>query len=367
MLFFPTSMSTTTTPPNTYLSYAITEFGGPLRPISRPIPKPGPGYALVKLVTCGLCHTDLHVKDGDWEAARPTLPRVAGHEGAGVVAVLGEGVTAPAVGTRVGIAWLCDACHTCDACLTGSENLCAHAASGTGFAQDGCMAEFVVVRAEFLAPLPAALSFSQASPLLCAGVTTFTALKESGVRAGEWLAILGAGGGLGSLAVKYAAAQGIRVIAMDLAEELRSYCMEKLGAHAYTSTAGKAPADVVASVKAATGGLGPKAVLVIAPALSAYALALDVLAPGGTAVAVSLPKGGLASLDIVSLVLGKKTLRGSIVGTRADLHEALAFSVQAGITVDTQELPLADVNKAMEELAAGRIVGRIVLRIAPDA
>ena len=357
----------TTTPPKSYVSMAIQEFGGPLRPITRPIPTPGPGLALVKLMTCGLCHTDIHVRDGDWETARPSLPRIPGHEGAGVVAALGEGVTAPAIGTRVGIAWLSDACHLCAACLTGSENLCTHAASGTGFAADGCMAEYVVVRAEFLCPLPAALSFSQASPLLCAGVTTFTALKESGVRAGEWVAILGAGGGLGSLATQYARAQGFQVLAMDLAEELRSYCMEKLGAHAYTSTAGKTSAEVVASVKAATGGAGPKAVLIIAPALSAYALALDVLAPGGTAVAVSLPKGGLASLDIISLVLGKKTLRGSIVGTRADLRDCLAFSVQAGITVDTHEVPLADVNKAMEALTAGKVVGRIVLRIAPDA
>ena len=361
------NMLPTTTPPpteaggKTNTSYAIASFNDPLVPSTAPLPTPLPGQVLVHLRTSSICHTDLHVASGDW-AVKATLPRVPGHEGAGVVAALGEGVHCLKVGDRVGLAWLASSCNTCPSCLSGWETLCP-SIKCTGFTVDGCFSQYVIARADYVIPLPPALSFAQASPLLCAGVTTWKAIKVSGCRGGQWLAVLGACGGLGSLAVKLGAALGMQVLALDLAEENREHALRALGAAAYVSTQGKAAAEVAAEARAlCSGGLGAHAALILAPAPAAYALGMALLAPGGTAVGVSLPAGA-ATLDVLDMVLQGKCLKGSIVGTRQDLAEVLDFCALKGISVGVQERPLEQVNEAMAELKAGKVVGRIVLSV----
>jgi propanol-preferring alcohol dehydrogenase len=292
-----------------------------------------------------------------------TLPRTPGHEGAGVVEAVAAGVTCLAVGERVGVAFLASACGACSHCLTGWETLCP-SQQRTGYSSDGCFAEYVALPAAFCVRLPAALSLLQAPPLLCAGVTVWKAIKESEVRPGQWLLVLGATGGLGSLAVQFGAAMGLQVLAADVAPESSTYAL-RLGASAYVPTKNSSVAQTVAALKRETGALGGvAAALIIAPSLDSYQVGVGALCPGGTAIAISLPSGGAAKVDILPLVLERKTLRGSIVGTRVDLSECLNFAVLHNIFVETRELPLESVNEAMGDLKAGRVRGRVVLRIA---
>ena len=196
-----------------------------------PVPEPGYGEVLIKVITSGVCHTDLHVRDGDWHV-KPSLPIIPGHEGAGVVVKLGPGVTTLKLGDRVGHAWLHTACGGCEHCLSGWETVCGKTAP-TGFVADGCFAEYTVAVAAYVGRIPDSLSFAQASPILCAGVTTYKALKETEVKPGQWVAILGACGGLGHVGVQYARAMGMKVCAVDFGEEKGAYALGTLKATAF--------------------------------------------------------------------------------------------------------------------------------------
>ena len=204
----------------------VEKFGEPLKIREVPIPDPGPGEALVEVVASGVCHTDVHAADGDWPI-KPTLPFIPGHEGAGYVAKLGPGVTHLKEGDRVGIAWLHSACGHCEFCLTGWETLCPEQQM-SGYTVNGSFAEFALGQADYLGRIPDKLSFIDAAPILCAGVTTYKGLKQTQARPGEWVVISGVGG-LGHVAIQYAKAMGLHVAAIDIGPE-KLQLARKLGA-----------------------------------------------------------------------------------------------------------------------------------------
>src|ERR1700722_8357037 len=191
----------------------VEQFGKPLVLKELDIPAPGPGQILVKTEACGVCHTDLHAANGDWPL-KPTLPFTPGHEGIGIVTALGTGVTAVKEGDRVGVPWLYSACGHCEYCLAAREPVCPDAQFG-GYTKNGGFAEYIIADPNYVAHIPAGLSAPDAAPLICAGITTYKGVKETGARPGEWIAISGVGG-LGHLGVQYAKAMGLRVCAVDV-------------------------------------------------------------------------------------------------------------------------------------------------------
>jgi propanol-preferring alcohol dehydrogenase len=340
----------------------VEEFGKPLKIKQVPVPEPGHGQVLVKVVTSGVCHTDLHVRDGDWHA-KPRLPIIPGHEGAGVVVKLGPGVANLKVGDRVGHAWLHDSCGGCDHCLSGWETVCGKQHQ-TGFAADGCFAEYTVAEANYVGRIPDGLSFAQASPILCAGVTTYKALKETEARPGQWVAIIGACGGLGHVGVQYAKAMGLKVCAIDSGAAKGEYATGELKAEAYVDVEGKSGEEVVAEVKKACDGQGPHGSLILAPAPAAFRQGVDMLRPMGFAVGIALPPAEFP-VDIFTLILHRKTIRGSIVGTRADLNECLAIAGDGKVACTLEERKLEDVNEIFDDMVKGKIKGRCIIRFAP--
>ena len=211
--------------PKTMQAAVVEKFGAPLVVRELPVPTPGPGQALVEIIASGVCHTDLHAADGDWPV-KPTLPFTPGHEGAGIVAALGPGVTHLKEGDRVGIVWLHSACGHCEFCLSGWETLCLEQ-KNSGYSVNGSFAQYAVAQADYLGRIPKNLSFVDAAPILCAGVTTYKGLKETNTRPGEWVVISGVGG-LGHVAIQYAKAMGLHVAAVDLGPEKMALA-KKLG------------------------------------------------------------------------------------------------------------------------------------------
>lgn len=336
----------------------VRAFGKPLTIEEVPVPAPGPGEILVKVVACGVCHTDLHAADGDWPV-KPKPPFIPGHEVAGVVAALGPGVTGLKEGDAVGVAWLHDACLACEYCETGWETLCEHQ-HNTGYSCDGGFAEYVIAAAPFAARLPSGVDFAAMAPILCAGVTTYKGLKETEARPGQWVTISGVGG-LGHVAIQYAKAMGLNVVALDVTPDKLA-----LARHAGADVAVDAFApDAVADVLAATGG-GAHGILVTAVSPPAFAQALHMVRRKGTVSLVGLPPGDFAT-PIFDVVLKRITVRGSIVGTRRDLDEAIAFAADGKVKAEIAKAPLDDINAIFAALKAGKVEGRMVLDIGRPA
>ncbi|MDF2114505.1 alcohol dehydrogenase AdhP [Roseiarcaceae bacterium H3SJ34-1] len=330
----------------------VHQFGKPLVIEDVPVPTPGPGELLVKVVACGVCHTDLHAASGDWPV-KPVPPFIPGHEAAGVVAALGPGVSDFKIGDPVGVAWLHDACLRCEYCQTGWETLCEHQ-HDTGYSCDGGFAEYVIASAAFAARLPAGIDFAQIAPILCAGVTTYKGLKETEARPGEWVAISGIGG-LGHVAIQYAKAMGLKVVALDVAADKLALA-RATGADVAIDARSR---DAVADVLKATGG-GAHGILVTAVSPPAFSQALQMVRRKGTVALVGLPPGEFPT-PIFDVVLKRITVRGSIVGTRRDLDEAIAFAVEGKIKAEITRAPLGDINAIFARLKAGKIEGRMVL------
>jgi len=330
----------------------VKQFGKPLVIEDVPVPQPGPGEVLVKVKACGVCHTDLHAASGDWPV-KPVPPFIPGHEVAGIVAALGPGVKNLKVGDAVGVAWLHDACMSCEYCETGWETLCEHQ-HNTGYSVNGGFAEYVIASAAFAAKLPATIDFAAISPILCAGVTTYKGLKETDARPGEWVAISGVGG-LGHVAIQYAKAMGFKVAAVDIAEDKLKLARETGADLAVNALAN----DAVDKVLAATGG-GAHGVLVTAVSTAAFAQALKMVRRKGTVSLVGLPPGEFPT-PIFDVVLKRITVRGSIVGTRRDLDEAIAFAVDGKVKAEVTKVPLTQINDVFERMKAGKIDGRMVL------
>ncbi len=335
----------------------VRQFGEPLLIEELPVPEPGEGQALIKIEASGVCHTDLHAADGDWPV-KPGLPFIPGHEGAGFVAGLGRGVKHLKEGDRVGIAWLHSACGHCEFCLTGWETLCRNQRN-SGYSVNGSFAEYALGQAEYLGPIPANLEFAAAGPILCAGVTTYKGLKETQARPGEWVVISGVGG-LGHVAVQYAKAMGLHVAAVDLGRDKLELARE-LGADITIDAATEDPAMAVQKTIGGAHG-----VLVTAVSLGAFRQAIGMLRRGGTCVLCGLPPGEFP-VSIFDLVLNRYTLRGSIVGTRKDLEEALAFAADGKVEATIEMQPLESINDVFGRLKRGKVNGRIVLDIAQTA
>lgn len=336
----------------------VREFGAPLSIEEMAVPTPGPGELLVEVLACGVCHTDLHAADGDWPV-KPAPPFVPGHETAGRVVALGAGVSEYKIGDAVGIAWLHDACGTCEFCITGWETLCA-SQHNSGYSVDGGFAQYAIASAAYACRLPDDVDFMQIAPIICAGVTTYKGIKETEAQPGEWIAISGLGG-LGHIAVQYAKAMGLHVAALDITEE-KLQLARSLGADvAFNALA----PDAVAQVVEATKG-GAHGVLVTAVSPPAFSQALQLVRRGGTVALNGLPPGSFP-LPIFEVVLKRLTIRGSIVGTRYDLAQAVALAIEGKVRAQIHAAPLADVNAAFSALKAGKVDGRIVLDIARES
>jgi propanol-preferring alcohol dehydrogenase len=296
----------------------VEQFGKPLVLRELEVPTPGPGQAIVRTEACGVCHTDLHARNGDWPL-KPALPFTPGHEGIGIVTVLGAGVSAVKVGDRVGVPWLYSACGHCEYCLSARETVCAEAQFG-GYTRNGGFAEYIVADPNFVAHIPAGLAARDAAPLICAGITSYKGIKETEARPGEWIVMSGIGG-LGHLGVQYAKAMGLKVCAVDIDDGKLEHA-KRLGADALVNAR---QGDPVAAVNQATGG-GAHGVLITAPSLPAFKQGVGMTRKFGTCVLVGIPPGEFPT-PLFEVVANCITIRGSFVGTRRDMAEALAFAV----------------------------------------
>lgn len=329
----------------------VRQFKEPLAIEEVPIPAPAAGQILVKIAASGVCHTDLHAADGDWPV-KPKPPFIPGHEGVGYVAAVGAGVTHVREGDRVGVPWLFSACGHCRHCLGGWETLCEEQ-QNTGYSVNGGFAEYVVADPDYVGHLPASVSFVDIAPILCAGVTVYKALKATDTRPGDWVVVSGIGG-LGHMAVQYARAMGLNVIAVDI-DDAKLELATRLGA-SFVVNARKA--DAATTVKKELGGA--HGVLVTAVSPRAFEQAMGMVRRGGTVSLVGLPPGDFP-LSIFNTVLNGITVRGSIVGTRLDLQEALDFAGQGKVKATVSTERLENINAVFTRMRAGDIQGRIVI------
>lgn len=326
-------------------------FGEPLRIEEVKVPLPGPGQILVKIEACGVCHTDLHAVEGDWPV-RPSLPFIPGHEGVGYVAAVGSGVTRVKEGDRVGVPWLYTACGCCEHCLTGWETLCTEQ-QNTGYSVNGGYAEYVLADPDYVGILPKQVAFDEIAPILCAGVTVYKGLKVTNARPGQWVVISGIGG-LGHVAVQYAKAMGLHVAAVDV-DDAKLELARTLGA---SLTVNARHEDPVAVIQRDIGGA--HGVLVTAVSNSAFGQAIGMARRHGTVALVGLPPGDFPT-PIFDVVLKAISITGSIVGTRADLQEALDFAAEGLVKATIHHGKLDDINQIFDQMRAGTIEGRIVL------
>lgn len=329
----------------------VKEFGTPLSVEEYPLPTPGPGQALVKLIASGVCHTDLHAAEGDWPV-KPSPPFVPGHEGVGEVVALGQGVTSLSVGDRVGNAWLWSACGDCEFCRTGWETLCESQQNG-GYSVDGSFGEYMLVDAEFAPRIPEGADPVEIAPVLCAGVTVYKGLKMTEARPGQWVVISGIGG-LGHIAVQYAVAMGLRVAAVDIAEDKLALARK----HGAEITVNARNEDPVEAIQRQTGGVHGVLVTAVHPA--AFGQAIGMTRRGGTIVFNGLPPGDFPA-PIFDVVLKGLTIRGSIVGTRQDMTEAIDFYARGLIHPTVSTRALGEINEVFTEMKAGAIDGRVVI------
>jgi propanol-preferring alcohol dehydrogenase len=328
----------------------VTSFTQPLDVREVPVPEPGPGQVLIRMETCGLCHTDIHAARGDWPV-KPTPPFIPGHEGIGIIEELGPDVHQRRVGDRVAIPWLGDACGECRYCISGWETLCEQQ-QNSGYSIDGAFAEYAVASARYVVPVPEGVSSLDAAPLACAGVTTYKAAKVADIMPTHRVAVFGVGG-LGHLAVQYAHIMGGSVIAVDLDQAKLDLAIE-LGADQVVNAR---ETDPVAAIQA-LGGADVAFALAVAPA--AFEQAFNSLRRGGTLLCVALPPDASMTIPIFDTVLKGISIIGSIVGTRQDLVEVFDLHAAGRTRVVAAGRKLDDVNAAIDEVLSGTVAGRIV-------
>jgi propanol-preferring alcohol dehydrogenase len=342
---------------NTMRAAILRKIGDKLRIERLPIPEPGPGEILVKVAACGVCHSDLHAIDGDWNP-QAVLPLIPGHEVTGHVAGFGAGVTGFRRGDTVGVPWMWSACGTCELCLAGMETIC-RAGEASGYTKPGGYAEYMIAHADFVARLPKRADLFAIAPILCAGVTTYRGLKRTGALPGQWVAIIGIGG-LGHIAVQYAVAMGLRVAAVDVAPEKLALA-KRLGAEFCVDASQENP---VRAIRAKLGGT--HAAVVAAVSTAAFEQSIGMLRPAGTVVFVGLPGGKQDEIRAsIAAISGKElSIRGSSVGTRLDLKEAVDFALRDRVQARIATEPLSAANSILNRMRRGKIVGRVVLKIA---
>jgi propanol-preferring alcohol dehydrogenase len=335
----------------------IVEHGKPLQIQEVPVPTPKTGEVLIKLELSGVCHTDVHVQAGDWKVKCP-LPMIPGHEGVGQIVSLGEGVTSLKIGDRVCVPWLHGSCGQCEHCWAGWETVCG-SQQRTGFTAQGTFAEYCLMDALYVITVPPELASDYAAIISCAGVTVYKGLKESEVKPGQWVVIVGGSGNLGHMAIQYGKAMGMRVIGVDCGPAKKAF-MSKLGCEASIDVLSE---DLSSTVKTLTGGMGAHGALIIAPVAKAIGDAVKYMRPRGTIVAISLPPGDIKA-DIFDVVLNAVTIRGSIVGTRLDLSEALNLAAHGEIKCMITKRPFEEIENVLSDLRNGRVEGCLAIEIA---
>jgi propanol-preferring alcohol dehydrogenase len=346
-----TQADSSATTPTTYRAAVVDDFDSPLTVEQVPKPVLDSGQVLVRVEACGLCHTDIHAAHGDWPV-KPSPPFIPGHEGVGVVCELGPGVSEVAVGERVAMPWLGYACGTCDYCVSGWETLCLEQ-KNMGYSFDGAFGEYAKAYARYVVKVPEGLDTLDAAPLTCAGVTTYKAVKVAGTRSSDVVAVFGVGG-LGHLAIQYAAIAGGRVVAVDLIDEKLELARE-LGAEFTVNANHEDPVEAIQRL----GGADQAIALAVSP--RAFEQAYGSLRRHGTLVFVALPADNEVKLPIFETVLSGITIVGSIVGTRTDLREVFELHAAGKTKVIRETRPLQEVNEAIADVEAGRVVARIVL------
>jgi alcohol dehydrogenase/propanol-preferring alcohol dehydrogenase len=327
----------------------VTAAGGEFQLVEREFPDPGPGQVRIRVQACGVCHSDSLTKLGIWPGIQ--YPRVPGHEVAGVVDAVGADVPLFKPGQRVGLGWHGGHCNYCNPCRRGDFVLCENQPiSGISF--DGGYADYVVAPANALAFVPQELNDADAAPLLCAGITTFNALRNSGARTGDSVAILGIGG-LGHLAVQYAAKAGYRTVAVARGQD-KGPLAKQLGAHVYVDSTSQDPAKELQKL----GG----AQIILSTLTSAKALewTLDGLAPSGKLIVVGAPDAPI-SINPFPLLLGRRTVAGWPSGTGMDSEDTLKFSALTGVKPMTEVYPLEKAPDAYERMMSGKARFRVVI------
>ena len=331
----------------------LREFDSPIALEEIATPEPGAGEVLIAVRACGVCHSDLHLAEGDWDSLKriTKLPLVLGHEVAGTVAKVGPDVEGFALGDRVGVPWLHWTCGECEYCRDGREVLCGKQVI-TGVMVDGGYAEFVRAKASHVARIPDSVSFEEAAPLFCAGLTVYRALKSAGLEAGQRVAVIGVGG-LGHLAIQIVKAKGATPIAVDIAEDKLALALELGAAHAFNSAA--------ADPRKAIRGLGGAHIAIVTSASrAAYETALGCVRKGGTLAVVGMPAEPVP-VSMVALVSGEIRIVASAVGTREDLRELLDLAATGAVRCRVETVPLDQAAAALERLKQGAVTGRIVL------
>lgn len=341
--------------PKTQKAVVFEKSGGPLLYKDIPVPTPKPHEILINVKYSGVCHTDLHAWKGDWPLGTK-LPLVGGHEGAGVVVAKGDGVTNFEIGDLAGIKWLNKTCLTCEHCMDNHESNCPEA-DLSGYTHDGSFQQYATADAIQLAHIPPGTDLAGIAPILCAGITVYKGLKTANLKPGDWVAISGAGGGLGSLAVQYAVAMGYRVIGIDGGTE-KGDLVRSLGAEEFVDF--QSSEDVVKEIIHKTKG-GAHGVLNVAVSELAITQSTQYARSTGKVVLISLPAGAVAKSPVFDHVIKSLSLLGSYVGGRADSAEAIDFYVRGKVHSPIKIVGLSELEKVYELMEAGKIAGRYVL------
>ena len=318
------------------------------------VPEPEAGQLLVKLQCCGVCHSDLHIVDGDWPVDNQ-LPLVPGHEGIGEIVALGDSVRHWKTGERVGVPLINKACGECDLCQAGAEPLCGKIIL-TGFHINGCFAEYALVDAGFAVALPENKTSEQLAPILCAGVTVYRGIKQSNLKPGQWLSIWGIGG-LGHVAVQYAKALGLNVVAIDIDDDKLSMAME-YGADACCNSLKNAPIEALKQICG-----GPHGALVTATNIKAFQQAYSSLRPNGVLTPLGIPPGSL-TLEMGEYMSRQISIKGSSVGSRDDMKECMSFVADNLVIPRVSVYPFDQINDVLNRLRENNILGRAVIDIS---
>jgi D-arabinose 1-dehydrogenase-like Zn-dependent alcohol dehydrogenase len=326
--------------------------GGSLELVERDIPEPEPGQTRIKVAACGVCHSDSLVKEGLWPGIQ--YPRVPGHEAVGTIDRLGAGVKPWKVGDRVGVGWHGGNCGYCNACRHGNAFACETESKVTGLTTDGGYADYMIAPAEAMARVPAELSPTDASPLMCAGVTTFNALRNCGARPGDLVAIFGLGG-LGHLGVQFAAKMGFRTVGIARGKDKEPLARE-LGAWHYIDSGADDPVAALQKLG------GAKAILATVTEASAMKAVVGGLGINGTMMLI----GAVPSLEISPLFLlgGCRAVKGWYSGTAIDSQDTLEFSVLTGVRSRNEIFPVERASEAYDRMMSGKARFRAVLTMS---
>jgi D-arabinose 1-dehydrogenase-like Zn-dependent alcohol dehydrogenase len=327
----------------------VSKAGDPFEVVEREIPQPGPGQVRVKIEACGVCHSDVVTKNGLFPGIQ--YPRVPGHEISGKIDAVGAGVTQWKAGQRVGVGWHGGHCFICEPCRRGDFILCRNGKI-TGISFDGGYAEYTVVPAEAIAAMPDGISADEAAPLLCAGITVFNSMRNSGTRSGDLVAVQGIGG-LGHLGIQFARQMGFQTVAIGRGADTGSLA-RKLGAHHYIDSGAGDPAAELKKFG------GAKLVLATAPDARAISSLIGGLTENGKLLVVGVPNDPI-SVNVMQIVGQKLAVQGWPSGSAIDSEDTLRFSVLSGVRPMIEKYPLEKASEAFDQMMSGKAKFRVVL------